>query len=170
VSERVVVGVIRRTRGLYGELVVEPKTDLPDRFSQLEKVYLVTPVETRAVTITKARSPKAGEVWLTLAEVTVREEAKRLSGATLEIDLAQRPKLPEGTYYYDELEGLEVIDTGGRRIGRLIHVVPRGGQDVYAVDTESGELLVPAVPEIIKSVDLEQNTMVIDPPPGLIEE
>jgi len=170
VSERVVVGVVRRARGVHGELVVEPKTDVADRFSQLEQVYLVTPEETRTVTIKNAREPKAGEVWITLAEVTDREEARRLSGATLEIDLAHRPKLPKGIYYYDELEGLEVVDTGGRRIGRLRHVVPRGGQDVYAVDTESGEVLVPAVPEIIKSVDLKKKTMVIDPPLGLIEE
>lgn len=169
-SERVVVGVVRRTRGVHGELVVEPKTDLPDRFKKLGQVYLVTPELTRTVTITSAREPKAGEVWITLEEVTVREEARRLSGATLEIDLERRPKLPKGIYYYDELEGLDVVDTGGRHIGRLKHVVPRGGQDVYAVDTDSGELLVPAVPAIIKSVDLKQNKMVIDPPPGMIEE
>lgn len=169
-SERVVVGVVRRTRGVHGELVVEPKTDLEDRFNVLKKVYLVTPEETRTVTITHAREPKVGEVWIQLKEVTVREEARRLAGATLEIDLAKRPKLPEGIFYYDELEGLEVIDTAGHRIGRLVHVVPRGGQDVYAVDTESGELLVPAVPEIIKSVDLKNKTMIIDPPLGLIPE
>jgi 16S rRNA processing protein RimM len=169
VSERVVVGVVRRTRGVHGELVIEPKTDLPDRFKKLGNVYLVTPEVTRTVTITSAREPKAGEVWITLEEVTDREEARRLSGATLEIDLERRPKLPKGIYYYDELEGLEVVDTAGHRIGRLRHVVPRGGQDVYIVDTESGEAYVPAVPEIIKSVDLKTKTMTIDPPAGLIE-
>jgi 16S rRNA processing protein RimM len=169
VTERVMVGVVRRTRGVHGELVVEPQTDLPDRFSQLEKVYLVSGGEARPVTIRGVRRPREGEVWITLAEVTVREEAQKLNGATLEIDLADRPSLPEGTYYLDELEGLEVVDLEGRLIGRLARVVPRGGQDIYVVEGAAGEVLIPAVPQIVKSVDLENKRMVVDPPPGLIE-
>jgi len=168
-SERVVVGIIRRTRGVRGELVVESQTHVPDRFHQLKQVFLVTPGGARTVTIERAQYVR-NEVWITLAEVTQREEAQELRGATLEIELADRPKLPEGEYYYDELMGMEVFDTHAVRIGTLTQVYPRGGQDVYGVETEFGEALIPASGDIVRSVDVEQKKMVIDPPTGLLPE
>jgi 16S rRNA processing protein RimM len=167
-SERVVVGIVRRTRGVHGELVIESRSDLPDRFEALKELYLVTRRATRRVTVQSVRQLKGDEVWLTLAEITDREEAKTLRGATLEIDLALRPELPDGVYYYDQLEGLDVYDTSDRLLGRLTAVFPRGGQDLYGVHTEHGEVLVPATAAIVKKVDLPMHRIVIDPPPGLM--
>ena len=168
-SERVVIGIVRRTRGLHGELVVESRTDLPDRFDSLERVYLVTPAGERTVTITSVRQFKGPEVWLQFEDLVDREEAKNLRGATLEIDLDERPSPPPGSYYYDQLEGLSVVDTTGAPVGTLAHVYPRGGQDLYGVETGHGLALVPATDAIVKSVDLDSKTMVIDPPQGLLE-
>jgi len=167
VAERVVVGVIRRTRGVRGELVVESQSDIPDRFSNLKHVYLVTAAGARPVTITGVKYVRE-EVWITLAEITQREEAQALRGATLEIEIEQRPKLPEGEYYYDELEGMEVYDTENRRLGTITTVYPRGGQDVYGVETEHGEALIPADSGIVKRVDMASRKMFIDPPAGLL--
>lgn len=168
-SERVVVGIVRRTRGVRGELVVESQTDVPDRFHQLKEVFLVTPSGARRVTIDHARYVR-NEIWVTLAEVTQREEAQELRGATIEVEIEQRPKLPAGEFYYDELIGIEVFDTHAVRIGTLTQVYPRGGQDVYGVETDFGEALVPASEEIIRSVDIEHRRMVIDPPEGLLPQ
>lgn len=168
-GDRVVVGIIRRTRGLRGELVVESQSDLPDRFEQLEKLYLVTPSGEQPVTIASVRPQAGTEVWIRLEEVRDREMAMGLRGATLEIDASHRPAPPDGEFYYDQLEGLEVVDPAGKHIGTLSQVLPRGGQDLYAVDTEDGQVLVPATPAIIKNVDLAGGRMVIDPPEGLLE-
>ena len=168
-SERVVIGIVRRTRGVHGELVVESLTDLPNRFEELEHVYLVTPMGTEDVTIEQVRYKNGTEVWLSLAEITDRPRGRSLRGATLEIDIDRRPDPPEGTYYYDQLEGLDVYDTHERHLGRLTRVYPRGGQDVYGVTTAWGEVLVPATDAIIKSIDLRVGRMVIDPPAGLME-
>ena len=141
-KERVVVGIVRKTRGVRGELVIESQTDLPGRFDQLKQVFLVTPEQTRKVTIEAVRGPNENEVWIQLAEVTNPEEAKLLRGATIEIDLEDRPAPPDGEYYYDELEGLEVEDTKGSLLGHVTRVIPRGGQDLYQVrtaDSDTGE-------------------------------
>jgi 16S rRNA processing protein RimM len=167
-SERVVVGIVRRTRGVRGELVVESLSDLPGRFEQLEKLYLVTPSGERPVTIQSVRAQAGAEVWVCLEEVHDREMAMGLRGATLEIEATERPAPPEGEYYYDQLEGLEVVDPKGNHIGTLSRVLPRGGQDLYAVETDSGEVLVPAAAAIVKQVDLESGRVVIDPPKGLL--
>jgi len=168
VSERVIVGTVRRTRGLKGELVVESHSDLPDRFEQLAKVYLVTETGERPVTIRSVRAQSQSEVWVRLDEISDREEAMSLRGATLEIDEADRPQPPPGAYYYDQLEGLKVVDLTGRVLGTVSHVIPRGTQDLYAVTTEQGEVLVPGTAAIVKKIDLEAGLLVLDPPDGLL--
>jgi 16S rRNA processing protein RimM len=167
-SERVIVGVVRRTRGVHGELVVESQTDLPDRFGELKQVYLVTSEGELPVSITQTRYQSGSEVWLQLAEVTDREEAKALRGATLEVAIEERPALPDGVYYYDQLEGMEVRDPAGVRLGTITRVYPRGGQDLYEVETDAGLAYIPATDAIIKQVDLETRTMTVDAPPGLL--
>jgi 16S rRNA processing protein RimM len=169
-AERVVIGIVRQTRGNHGELVVESQTDLPDRFEQLEQLYLVTSWGEQMVTIDSVRRPKDPEVWIQLREITDREGGKRLRGATLEIDLDLRPDPPEGTYYYDQLEGLDVYDLSGEQVGTLTQVFSRGGQDVYGVKTPDGEVLIPATSAIVKNVDLKAGKMTIDPPDGLLED
>jgi 16S rRNA processing protein RimM len=169
VSERVVIGIVRRARGVHGELVIESMSDVPNRFSELEHAYLVTASGPERVTVSEVRYV-GDEVWLKLNEITEREQAQELRGATLEIDVAQRPALPEGTYYYDELEGMDVVDTADRRIGRLTKVYPRGGQDLYGVETAGGEALIPADQAIVKQIDREKRRIVIDPPPGLLPD
>jgi len=169
-AERVVIGIVRRTRGTHGELVVESQTDLPDRFEQLEQLYLVTSSGEQKVTIEAVRRPKDPEVWIQFREIIDREGGKRLRGATLEIDLDLRPDPPEGTYYYDQLEGLDVYDLSGQQVGTLTQVFPRGGQDVYGVKTPDGEVLIPATSAIVKGVDLKAGRMTIDPPAGLLED
>jgi 16S rRNA processing protein RimM len=168
VSERVVVGTVRRTRGLRGELVVESQSDLPDRFEQLDKVYLVTPTGERQVTIRSVRPQAGREIWICLAEVKDRELAMGLRGATLEIDAADRPEPPPGEYYYDQLEGLRVVDESGKLLGTISQVIPRGAQDLYSVTTEKGEFLVPATDTIVKKIDLAAGLVVINPPAGLL--
>lgn len=163
-----IVGTVRRTRGLRGELVVESHSDLPDRFEQLSKLYLVTETGERPVTIRSVRAQSQGEVWIRLEEIRVREEAMALRGATLEIDEADRPEAPAGAYYYDQLEGLKVVDLSGRYLGTVTHVIPRGAQDLYAVTNDQGEFLVPATPDIVKKIDLEAGLLVLDPPAGLL--
>jgi 16S rRNA processing protein RimM len=168
-KERVVVGIVRKTRGVHGELVIESRSDLPGRFDRLKKVYLVTPDRTRPITIANVRGPNDIEVWVRFEEITNREEAKLLRGATIEIDLTERPESPDGEYYYDELEGLEVRATSGELLGHVTAVIPRGGQDLYQVRTADGDVLIPATPEIIKSISVSDGAIVIDPPMGLLE-
>lgn len=168
-KERVVVGVVRKTRGVHGELVIESASGLPGRFEQLKRVFLVTADQARPVTIEGVRGPNENEIWVRLAEVTNPEDARLLRGATLEIDLEDRPASPDGEYYYDELEGLEVKNISGELLGHITRVVPRGGQDLYQVRTADGDVLIPATKAIIKKIDLAGGSIVIDPPQGLLE-
>ena len=79
-------------------------------------------------------------------------------------------ELSEDTYYIFELIGLEVITTEGESIGFIEDVYDLPANDVYVVKEKAREILIPAVKEIVKKVDIEKREIVIEPIEGLLEE
>jgi 16S rRNA processing protein RimM len=73
-------------------------------------------------------------------------------------------------YDYEEIIGLAVETTEGRLLGQISRVIATGANDVYFVQDESGaEILLPAIHQVIKTIDLKAGKMIIDPLPGLLE-
>lgn len=99
-----------------------------------------------------------------------RSAAERLRDTLIEIDEADLPPLPEGEYYVDDLVGLDVVTIEGEAVGSLTEVLGTGANDVYVV-TRPGkkDALIPAIGDVVISVDLEAKRMVIDAVPGLLE-
>ena len=96
--------------------------------------------------------------------------AEALRGTLVEIDEAALPPLEEGEYYLHDLLGLAVVTTGGERLGTLADVLTTGANDVYVLRREGKpDALIPAIPDVIRSVDLDARTMTIEPMPGLID-
>ena len=77
--------------------------------------------------------------------------------------------LPEGTYYTFELIGMDVVTEEGERLGRLSDVWSMPAQDVYVVEREGKEILVPALQTIIREVDLPHQRMTVNLPDGLLD-
>ena len=111
---------------------------------------------------TRIRSAEAGgrSLVLYLAAIDSREAAERATGRYLE---AGARELPEGTYYWDQLIGLEVVDPQGRRLGELVEVFRAGGNEVYRVVGAAGERLVPALRSVVLAVDLDARRMTVAP-------
>jgi 16S rRNA processing protein RimM len=147
-----------------GELACALLTDYPERFSR-----------TRAVLVRGGQgrhrvlgSRLSGErVYLRLEGVADRTTAEALRGAILEVPLAEAVALPPDTYFWHQLIGLEVQTEAGERLGALAEVLPTGGNDVYVVRDESREILLPAIREVVRRVDLERGVMVVSLLPGL---
>jgi 16S rRNA processing protein RimM len=96
---------------------------------------------------------------LILDAVETREAAEALIGRYLEVDAAE---LPEGSYYWHQLVGLKVIDEAGAHLGDLVEVFRAGENEVYRVEREDGgELLLPAVRDVIREIDVAGGTMVV---------
>ena len=72
--------------------------------------------------------------------------------------------LPEGSYYHWQLVGLDVVDTDGNRLGKLTDVLSYPANDIYVVSNSSDEILVPAIGEVVRSVDIKSRRMVVDLP------
>ena len=75
--------------------------------------------------------------------------------------------LPSGEYYQFQLLGLSVQTKEGNPLGTLSAVLQTGSNDVYVVESEGNELLIPAIEEVIIEVDLLNGRLIVDLPEGL---
>jgi 16S rRNA processing protein RimM len=106
-----------------------------------------------------------------LESVADRNQAEGLVGSSLFIDKSRLPVLDEDTYYWSDLVGLSVYDPTGLLLGRLDEVIPTPGNDVYVVkgnvEGQPRELLIPAIGDVVLSIDIAGKTMVVELPEGL---
>jgi 16S rRNA processing protein RimM len=160
------LGVLGRPHGVRGELVFHAFNPEGVQLPELElplTVRLRRGSESRAATLAAARPFKNGAlVWV--EGVADRDAAAALTGHELCVARASLPPLAPDECYTDDLLGCAVFDLEGRSRGRVAGVYWNGSHDVLTVvDEGGGELLVPAVPEFLTSVDLEQRRIVVDP-------
>lgn len=161
------VGVIAGTHGLKGEVKVFPTTDDPKRFLDLNEVILSTAREERKLKIRGVKFFKKF-VILSFEGLDRIEDVERLHNAELLIDRKDAVPLEEGEYFIPDLLGLNVVTEEGRELGHLIDVIETGANNVYDVRDDSGrEILIPAIPQCIRDVDLESGVMTVRLLPGL---
>ena len=84
-----------------------------------------------------------------------------MAGELLTIPSNAVPPLPEGEYFHFQLMGLEVFTEEGEDLGRISDILVTGSNDVYVVSGQSGDLLIPAVAQVVRVVDLERGTMTV---------
>jgi len=100
-------------------------------------------------------------VLLKLADVDTREAAERWRNALVVVPEQERVRLPRGHYFWEDVIGLEVHAEDGERLGRVRDILQTGANDVYVVDTDGGELLVPAIKDVVQRIDPTKGEMVV---------
>ena len=163
-SEFITIGLILAPQGLAGKLKVEVTTDFPRRFMPGARVFIGG--EPLTVDGVERRRSK---VILKLRGIDERSQAEALNNQTLEIPQSELQPLPEGSYYHFQLVGLEVWTTGGKRLGGITRVLSAPGNDNYLVDGEDGEVLIPAIEDVVKEIDLDKGRVTIEPIAGLLD-
>lgn len=166
----IAIAVVTSPHGIRGEVRVRPLTDFPERLKRTASVTLEIDGERRRYELERARPHGRGAYLVKLRGVDDRNAAEALRGVRLEVGEDEVVPLPEGTYYIFELVGSTVYDAGGARLGELVDVIKGGANDVYVVRLGDGtEALIPAVKQVVKTVDVRSRTVVVDPPPGLLD-
>jgi 16S rRNA processing protein RimM len=109
-------------------------------------------------------------VLLKLTDITDRDAAAILRGKDVLISTDDAVKLPAGEFYWHQVIGLSVVDqTTNTTLGTVHDILETGANDVYVVKTPLGkEVLIPAIKDVVKSIDLETGRMLIEPLPGMI--
>ena len=156
--EYLCIGRITKPQGIRGEIKVQPDTDDPTRFYDLETVFLDDRGE-KSLRVLSARVDGKG-AFLKLEGYDDRNAAETLRNMLLYVDRKGAAPLPEGRYYIADLIGLRVIDESGVALGELLDVSQAGGNDVYSV-RGARSFLFPAVKRAIASVDLMARVMTL---------
>lgn len=177
-----VVGQIVASQGRAGEVRVAPLTDFPERFRELRRVYLAKGPASNPKATGDLYEAQVEKVWfhqqfviVKLAGVDSIEAASALRGRYLLIPDSERIKLPEGRYFISDIIGLEVLLEDGEVLGRVVDVLQPGGNDVYVVKGSGryrpkGEILLPAIRDVIREIDLQGRRMLVTQMPGLLDE
>ena len=97
------------------------------------------------------------------------EDARQLRGKSIDIPQSQLHPLPEDHYYHFQLIGLRVVTTGGEPLGEIKEILAGKSSDTYVIQSTEGEILIPAIEDVVRSVDLERGIMEIEPMAGLLE-
>jgi 16S rRNA processing protein RimM len=160
-ASAVSVGRIVAPHGLRGEVKVQPLTDFPERFSRGS--YLWLDGSPRRVIESRWQGRL---VCLKLEGVDTRTDAEQLRDKELMLPEAQDLAGSE-RYYLHDIVGLRVEDEAGSELGRVTDVLSTGANDVYVVRGERGELLLPAVEDVIKEIELSKKKLVVELLPGL---
>ncbi|MBQ1251439.1 MAG: 16S rRNA processing protein RimM [Firmicutes bacterium] len=165
---KVITGKIVSAHGIKGEVKVKPMTDNPRRFRRGNSFYIEG--EEGSFLLISARETATDVLIVKFKGVDDRNYAEKLRGALLEVDAEDVPPLPEGEYYHFQLYEMEVFEEDGNRLGILSAFVESGANDVYQIDCENGDrLLLPAIDQVIRSVDVENKKMIVRLLPGLRE-
>jgi 16S rRNA processing protein RimM len=168
-DEMVLVGVIARTHGNRGEVILNSLTDFPDvRFRVGARLYArkeAGPVE--ALEVTSVRFQQ-GRPILGLAGIGSISDAERFAGFELKVPASEQAPLPQGHYYHHQLLGCEVVTAEGERLGRVSEVQGDGHATRLVVRGPRAEVLIPLAQEICR-IDVEAQRIVVTPPAGLLE-
>ena len=162
------VGVITTTHGVRGEVKVYPTTD-PERFPELDYVLLDTGREKRKLEIEKVRFFK-NLVILKFKGIDNINDIEMYKQRELWIPREEGQDLEEDEYYIADLIGMKVVLEDGSSFGTLTDVMETGANDVYVVEAPGKkELLLPAIKDCIRDVDLESGTMTVRLLKGLMD-
>jgi 16S rRNA processing protein RimM len=165
IPEWVAVGRIARAHGIKGEVAVLVLSQVAERFEPGSRLFLDETGE-RPLTVSAAR-PHRQRLLVRFEEVTDRNGAEALLGSYLFVPASESPSLPEGEYWTHDLIGSEMVTTGGRSLGLIEEVIHTVANDVWVARGPEGEVLVPALSDVVESVDLPAHRVVVHEVPGL---
>jgi 16S rRNA processing protein RimM len=166
----VTVGRIARAHGIRGEVVVDVRTDSAEERFAPGTALATVPTSAGPLTIERARW-HSGRLLVTFAGVRDRDVAEGLRGVRLEVELDADADTGDPEEFFDhQLIGLRAETVDGDVIGPISDVVHLPGQELLTVDGPGGEVLIPFVTAIVPTVDLAGGRVIVDPPPGLLDD
>jgi 16S rRNA processing protein RimM len=168
-EEYIRIGKILNTQGNRGALRILPLTDYPERFQETGRVLVSINGSRREYHIEEAY-PHKKFIIVKFKEVEDMDAAVKLKGGLLEVTRDELVSLPQDSYYIFDIIGLTVDAPGGERLGEITDVLQTGANDVYVVETGGKPLLIPALKQVVKEIDLAGRRMVVELPEGLVEE
>ena len=162
------IGRIVGTRGLQGELKVEPWCDSPEVICEIKKLY-INSGET-SINVKSCRAHK-NMALVKVDGVNSIDEANKLRGKVLYAERCDIPK-EDDSYFIQDLLGMSVVDIDSQReYGKIKEVFSTGANDVYTVKTNEGKLCyVPVIKDVVIDINLQEDKILIRPIEGIFDD
>ncbi len=164
------IGSIVGAHGLRGEVKVQSFSDLPGRFSLLDSVLLGTTSERARSVPVSVSSEHGPRVILHVEDCNDRDAAEALIGLNIYVEETEMAAPPDGRHFIHDLIGCAVRTASGESRGTVRDVMLLPANDIYVVEYQGREVLVPAVPAIVTQVDTANKTIIVEPLEGLFED
>jgi 16S rRNA processing protein RimM len=163
------LGKVIRPHGLQGILRIWSYSRSEKSFSDAGAVYLQSCIgEIEKYTVLSVK-PHKNIFLMKLKELTSLEKAEGYRGAAILIREDHLRHENEDEYFWHELIGLSVYLDSGRYIGTIAHILPTGSNDIYLVREGKKEVLIPAIYDVVKEIDLANKRMIICELEGLLD-
>lgn len=162
------IGQIVNTFGIKGMVKVKPFTDDIRRFDELKTVYVEKNSTQTEYEIEEVKYHK-DMLLIKFKGIDKVEQAEMLRNSYLTVSRESVEKLEEGRYYIVDLLGLEVYTDEQILLGTLEDIFNTGSNDIYVVKDKQGkQILLPAIQDVIKQIDIENKKIIVHLLPGLI--
>ena len=162
------IGQIVNTFGIKGMVKIKPFTDDIRRFDELKTVYVEKNSTQTEYEIEEVKYHK-DMVLIKFKGIDKVEQAEMLRNSYLTVSRDSVEKLEEGRYYIVDLLGLEVYTDEQILLGTLEDIFNTGSNDIYVVKDKQGkQILLPAIQDVIKQIDIENKKIIVHLLPGLI--
>ena len=163
----ITIGEIVKTRGLRGCMKVVSFVDTQDISAELEFVYIQDNSEQKKLYNLRKIDISGKFLFIELTTIDDVDLAKTFVGCKVVIPRNFLKELPEGEYYWRDIIGLNVYSEEGKLLGQIESVFPTGSNDVYVCKGGEREILLPAIAEVIKLIDVDQKVMKVKLMEGL---
>lgn len=162
-------GRIVKKHGFKGDLKLRLDVDYPEEYQELESVLVETKTGLVPFFFESYVNEDKGFVRVHIEGVDSEIEADRLVGSELWLPLSFLPELEGTDFYYHEVVGFECIDSSLGLLGIVTQVREGNAQDLFVIDQEGKEILIPVIDEWIIEVNREQRTLTVETPEGLVD-
>ncbi|OKY74456.1 MAG: 16S rRNA processing protein RimM [Desulfobulbaceae bacterium DB1] len=166
----VLVGEIVKPHGIKGEVKVFCYSGQPGNFSSCKRILLETDdsAEKTSYGLGKIRSQGQFAV-MALTGISSRDGAEALTGCKVWVTRDELPDLEDDEFYWQDLQGMEVITLQGQSLGRVANLLATGAHDILVIADRGKEYMIPAVDPFLVEIDHERHRIVVDAPDGLLE-
>ena len=158
----VIVGRLGKSYGLEGWIHVHSFTDPSDNLLQYEPFYWQESNHWKPMPVTGKRWHNNGVMIQMDHLIPNREAAQAFAGRDIAVTRAQLPPLPEGEYYWCDLEGLTVINRQHLALGTVDHVLNIGAGDLLVIKNGQSTVMIPQLPQFVDTIDLAAGIITVD--------
>ncbi len=162
------LGLITKPFGYKGQAYVFLDTDQPERYSQLDSVFLNIDDEMLPYMIEEIQLRGSNQAVVKFVDVD-GEEIKSLMKVEMYLPISALPPLTGNKFYFHEVIGFSVIDEIKGNIGKIVDFIDVIQQPIMQIDFEGKEILIPAIDHFFVSLDRVKKEIHIKAPDGLID-